>query len=426
MINKLKPKSEFSRNVLTLMTGTTIAQAIPIAISPILTRIYTIEDFGIFALYLSIIMLFSSVVAGKYELSILIPKYEKDAKNLVVLSIVISFIISLILFLITLIFTEQIMNLLKNNDIRYWLFLAPINIFIISTVSILYYYNNRNKNYRLLSSNQILQSSTQGFINIVFGLISNLKAGLILGTFLGNIISFFYLIFKTKNSFIDFSFNKYRLFVLSKKYIKFPKFMIASGFLENLSAQLPVFMISSFFGSYILGLFSLSQRIVKVPLGIIGSSIGNVFRQEAAKQLNENGTCRKLFLNTLKKLIIIATIPFIIFYFIAPELFSFIFGKEWYKAGVYAQILTIMFYFQFITSPLSNMFMIAQKQQYDLFLQIYLVISVFCSFIIGYKIFDSIEYSLYLFTTLYSIKYMIELKLSYNFTENKKKGKYYA
>jgi len=50
MINKLKLKSEFAKNVLTLMTGTTIAQAIPIAISPILTRIYTPEDFGVFAL----------------------------------------------------------------------------------------------------------------------------------------------------------------------------------------------------------------------------------------------------------------------------------------------------------------------------------------------------------------------------------------
>ena len=416
MLSRLKPKSEFSRNILILMTGTTIAQAIPIAISPILTRIYTPEDFGVFALYLSIVMLFSSLVAGKYELSILVPKHEKDAKSLVLLSIGISFIISLILFLITLIFTEQIINLLKNNDIKYWLYLTPINVFIISTVSILYYYNNRNKNYRLLSSNQILQSSIQGFTNIIFGFITNLRGELILGTFLGNIISFFYLIFKTKNTFIGFSFNKYRLFILSKRYIKFPKFMIASGFLENLSAQLPVFMISSFFGSYMLGLFSLSQRIVNVPLGIIGNSIGNVFRQEAARQLNLNGTCRELFINTFKKLVIIATLPFIMFYFIAPELFSFIFGKEWYKAGVYAQILTIMFYFQFITSPLSSMFMIAEKQQYDLFLQIYLVVSVFCSFIIGYKIFNSIEYSLYIFTTFYSIKYFIELSLSYKFT----------
>ena len=87
MLNKLKPKSEFSRNVVTLMTGTTIAQAIPIAISPILTRIYTPEDFGVFAVYLSILTIVAVVATGKYELAIMLPEEENDALNLVSLSI---------------------------------------------------------------------------------------------------------------------------------------------------------------------------------------------------------------------------------------------------------------------------------------------------------------------------------------------------
>ena len=91
MINKLKPKSEFSRNVLTLMTGTTIAQAIPIAISPILTRIYTPEDFGMFALYMSVASILSVVATGRYELAIMLPKKDEDAVNIVALSIIISF-----------------------------------------------------------------------------------------------------------------------------------------------------------------------------------------------------------------------------------------------------------------------------------------------------------------------------------------------
>ena len=79
MLKHLKPKSEFGRNVLTLMTGTTIAQAIPIAISPILTRIYTPEDFGVFALYISISTIFAVIVTGRYELAIMLPKKNKDA-----------------------------------------------------------------------------------------------------------------------------------------------------------------------------------------------------------------------------------------------------------------------------------------------------------------------------------------------------------
>ena len=100
MLNRLKPKSEFARNVLTLMTGTTIAQAIPIAISPILTRIYTPEDFGIFALYMSMASILSVVATGRYELAIMLPKKDEDAINIVALSLIISFLVSFIALLI--------------------------------------------------------------------------------------------------------------------------------------------------------------------------------------------------------------------------------------------------------------------------------------------------------------------------------------
>ena len=83
MINNLKQKLEFSRNVLTLVTGITIAQAIPIAISPILTRIYTAEDFGVFALYMSVASLLAVVATSSYEHAIILPKKDEDAVNIV-------------------------------------------------------------------------------------------------------------------------------------------------------------------------------------------------------------------------------------------------------------------------------------------------------------------------------------------------------
>ena len=77
----IKKKSEFTKNIVTLMTGTAIAQAIPIAISPILTRIYKPEDFGVFALFLAISSILATVVNGRYELAIMLPKKDEDAIN---------------------------------------------------------------------------------------------------------------------------------------------------------------------------------------------------------------------------------------------------------------------------------------------------------------------------------------------------------
>ena len=113
MLNKLKPKSEFSKNVLTLMTGTTIAQAIPIAISPILTRIYTPEDFGVLALFVAITTIFGTIANGRYELAIMLPKKDEDAINIFALGFIITCFISLILLILVLIFMRNWLILLS-------------------------------------------------------------------------------------------------------------------------------------------------------------------------------------------------------------------------------------------------------------------------------------------------------------------------
>ena len=87
MLNRLLPRSEFVRNVLTLITGTTIAQAIPIAIGPILTRIYTPEEFGLYGIFIAIVSIVSVVATARYELAIIQPKLDKDVNHLVALSI---------------------------------------------------------------------------------------------------------------------------------------------------------------------------------------------------------------------------------------------------------------------------------------------------------------------------------------------------
>ena len=143
-----KPKSEFTRNVLTLMTGTTIAQAIPIAISPILTRIYTPEDFGIFALYISIASILSLIATGRYELAIMLPTKDKDAVNIVALSLFISFFVSFIALLIVSIFNTQITSLLGNPDISSWLYFIPLTVLFTGIYQSFNYWSNRKKSIK--------------------------------------------------------------------------------------------------------------------------------------------------------------------------------------------------------------------------------------------------------------------------------------
>ena len=169
MFQKLNFKSEFSQNVFTVITGTTVAQGIPILISPLLTRIYTPEDFGLFALFLSITAIFGSVSAGKYELAIMLPKKQDEALNIFVIGFVVTFVISISLFILIFLFNDYFSNILGNTKINQWLYFVPLAVFFIGIWNLLNYFNNRVKNYKNIKNANILKSLTLAFLQLSIG-----------------------------------------------------------------------------------------------------------------------------------------------------------------------------------------------------------------------------------------------------------------
>ncbi|MFO7843100.1 MAG: oligosaccharide flippase family protein [Bacteroidales bacterium] len=150
MLKKIRT-SEFYKNVLTLVSGTAIAQAIPILISPILTRLYSPSDFGLIALYLAIVNIFVIVATGRYNLAIMLPEDEKEASDLKFLSIYINLFVSIILLFVVLILNDPVTRILDNEDISVWLYFIPLSVFIRALFKIYEYYENRRKNYKSIS-----------------------------------------------------------------------------------------------------------------------------------------------------------------------------------------------------------------------------------------------------------------------------------
>ena len=116
----------------------------------------------------------------------------------------------------------------------------------------------------------------------------------------------------------------------------------------------------------------MSNRILGLPIGLISNSIGEVFKQRAASDYNEFGTCRPIFIKTFKALLISSIVPFTILILFGADIFAFAFGEQWRGAGEYSQILGVMFFFRFTVSPLTYVFYIANKQRLDLLLHLLL------------------------------------------------------
>jgi len=384
---KIKTNSSFSKNVLTLMTGTTVAQAIPISISPILTRIYTPEDFGLLTTFVSISFIFGSIANAKYEQVIMLPKKDEDAINIFALGFIITSLLTLMLLLIAIFFNTTITTMLNNQAIGIWLYFVPISVFAIGFFNILNYFNSRKKSYKDIAKATVIKSIVLATIQLSIGFLKNGATGLITGQFISQISANIQLLKNTINDKVLMSkIKRVKIIALAKKYSDFPKFALPSSLASTLSLHLTNILISSFYSLATLGLYSIVQRTLAMPSALIGGAIGQVFFQEAIEEKHKTGLIINTFNITAKKLILIALPSFTLLFFIVEDLFAFVFGEEWRVAGEYAKIVIPYFFISFISSTLSSVYDIFGYLKLELWWQISLFIGTLSILIISHSL----------------------------------------
>jgi len=403
MLNKLKPKSEFSRNVLTLMTGTTIAQAIPIAISPILTRIYTPEDFGIFALFVAITSIFASIANGRYEFAIMVPQKDEDAINIFALGFIINLTLSLTLFIFIFLFHDYIVLFLKNPKIEPWLYLIPVAVFMIGLFNILNYFNNRKKYYKELANVSIVKAIVLAIVQLSIGFVyagvSGLISGQLLSQFVGNAKLLRNIL---KDKILMLKISKKQIKLLALQYKDFPKFQAPHAFIHTVSSNMPVYLFSTFFGATTVGFYSLSLRIVFTPFMILSGASAQVYNQKLSEVYNAKGDSYTLTISLLQSLLKKIIVPFLIIIIYAPEIFAFIFGEAWREAGVYTQILSSYLILNILVSTISFIPSLVNQQKKAFIVGLILMVLSISAICIG-AFFDDIYLSLSLFTISNSI-----------------------
>lgn len=401
-------KSEFSKNVITLTTGTTIAQAIPLLIAPILTRIYTPEDFGVLAFFSALSFVFGAIANGSYEFAIVLPKKDGDAINLAALSAIISFSFSLFLFMIVLFFHNYIAKLLGNKDLSFWLYFVPLSVIAIAWFNVLNYYNTRLKNFKVIAKANVIKAIALAIIQVPLGF---LKVGVI-GLVSGQILSFFSGNFKMSSELLKKKrlFSTNRMKKMGKRYINFPKFSVWSTLANTLSLNVSNILISLIYSTQLLGFFSLVNRALGMPSSLIGNSIGQVFFQQASKEKQQTNNTISIFKSTFKKLVLIGIPVFTLIFFFVEDIFAFVFGEEWRIAGYYTKLLTPMFFIRFLSSTLSQILNIFEKQKIALLINIILLITIvsllfsakflkleFDTLLIFWSAIMSFEYGIFLF-----------------------------
>lgn len=402
------------------MTGTTIAQAIPIAITPILTRMYSPEDFGVLALFVALTTIMASVANGRYELAIMLPSDDDDAINIAGVGLLISSFLSVLLFIPAVFFNEYLTAALNNQSISFWLYFVPPVVWLLGLYNVLNYLNNRKKSYKDMARAVIYKSVAQASVQMGVGVIKATAGGLISGQIASNLVANTRLVLNVKKQYQLSNVDIVRMKKLAKRYVNFPKYSMWAALSNVLSFQMLNVLLTMFYSLATLGFYSLAQRILGMPSSLIGDSIGRVYFQQATIEKNNTGKAVKTFNSTTIKLTLLSCAFFIPLYFVLPSVFSFAFGEKWRVAGEYAQLTLPIFAFRFVSGALSNTNNIFEKQGLALMWQLgLLVLSLGTLFIADYNqfVFETflqtytLVISLHYILLYFILKYVAEAKL---------------
>lgn len=335
------------------MSGTTLGQVISLGIYLILSRLYTPEDFGVFALYMSILSITNITATGKYELAVMMPREDREGLNLMGLSAIISVGVSLLLLVLVLLLNPAFTRLLGNGDISPWLYLIPLSTLLNGLYQGLNYWSNRKKRFRTMTVASLGQSLTNSSVKVGGGYLFAGPVGLIVGSVLGQLAGFvsFLLNFRKHDRGRLQEINPKDMKFLAREYYRFPKYNMLHGITNNFSGSLPIFILTSWFSSATAGFYSFGFTMIFRPMTLVTTAFSQVFSQRVITK--ENGGL--LILPDVKRLLVkmfqFSFIPVLIVAIFAPRIFTFVFGPEWETAGTYTQILIPWLYVVFLSAP---------------------------------------------------------------------------
>ena len=355
--------SRFITNVLKLVSGSVIAQALGILLVPIITRLYSPGDYGAFQVFLSISSILAVLSCLSYHFAIMLPKEDEDSANIVTLCIVLVSIISVVSGGVFILFSGWVGETLNTPGISQYLIFLPVVVFLNGLFVVVNYWLSRRVRFGTLATAQVANSVSSKFVQIGTGFGSASPLGLILGLIAGYGAALLVMLRGIREDLPLFrSVSLSRITYLAKRYRRFPLFTSWSTVANSASLQVAPLMLASFFSPVVVGFYGVAHMVVNMPMSLIGSATGQVFFQKASEEKNRTGSVKTVVQEVHQRLVSIGIFPILILMIIGEELFALVLGAQWGTAGGYARILAPWLLLVFIASPLSTIFSVLEKQ----------------------------------------------------------------
>lgn len=353
--------SSMIRDSMKIATGNIVAQILAFVFTPILSRIYGPSLFGEFGVFTSSYNMVNGLVTLGLVSAILSPKEDKDASGIYKICALSSATFSILIFFILIVASPW--TKLIDTSANYYVIclLLAFSLIVNNLVSMNYTWGNRQKAYKLLLWNPIIISLVNFAVAYLFAIFNLKQYGLVLGMIISQAIIFVYLFIKLKPLFYKNTFRE--LIVLLKTYSDFTKYQMTSNFIKGIASNMPILAMASFFGQSFVGQYNMGQRLLFMPIAIIGTSLGQVHFKRATDLVNQGKDPGELTYKTIKLVIYVCYIPFLIVSIFGNFIFGLFLGSEWKLSGTIVSIRAIEFIFTAMFYSTSYIFVVINKQR---------------------------------------------------------------
>lgn len=377
--------NRFLTGVLTLASATAAGQLILVLATPLLTRLYTPEEFGLLAVFMAVMAVVLVVSSLRYEFAIPLPRNAGSARQLLYLALAINLAMAVLSLLAVVLFRDDIARLVKAPQLSTYLWLLPLGILFAGTYKALSYWAIRNKDYPVIARTKIVQSLANVATQVLAGLAGLGAFGLMLGQVVGQTAGAARLATgaRLRGVFSLERLNSLRSRAMLRRHRHFPKYDAPAATVDVLSVQLPNLMLAGLFSPMVAGLYMLAERVLSAPMGLLGQAVGQVLFGSSRDAIQQ-GTLDRLAIRIIASLSAMILLPAIVVFFWAGDLFAWIFGDVWREAGLYASWMILGLSVQFLYSPISMVLMATNGQKINLFIHLFMLLAKAGAVIFGY------------------------------------------
>lgn len=386
MLTRLR-QSEFVANVAKLFAGNGLVFTISLFAIPVISRLYTPDDYGVIGLFISILAVVTVFATLKYEVAIVLPDSDDTARGILRAALLVALGVSLIVLASAAVTTLCCSDMQMVSSLGRYVWFLPLGIVLMASVKMLVNgWLMRKKQFGRMAVAEMSNSIVNIVIRIILGfVIGSTIWGLLVGLFAGLVVGLL-VAWPVSRAGLQKpeSAETATGIAALKQYPEFPAFTMPADFIRTLAQKLPVLMFGFMYSPATAGLFYMADRLIKAPVELGLRAFRGVFLQKVSAMHNAKTPLRSVYVKTVVIMFLLGLGPAAVLFFRGQEILTFILGEKWIEAGRFAEILAPLLLSFWVTSPAAMLLITLRRQNYWLLVQASIAILQICVFVYAY------------------------------------------